>query len=319
MRFRYQLVGLDRDWVEAGTRRTAYYSHLPPGEYVFRVTAANSDGVWNREGQQLRVMVLPPFYRTWWFLALTGLGLTAVLALGYKYRIGQLHRAQAAQQAFSRRLIESQENERQRIAAELHDSLGQNLLVIKNRALLGKLTQPDQRAQAQFDEIGASASQTLEEVRLISYNLRPSHLDQLGLRTSLEAMLDKLAESCPIRFSRELDELDGLFAPAEEITLYRIVQESLNNVIKHSQASEARVAVRRRERDLTLTVQDNGRGFAPGGPPAAAGGGFGLSGLAERVRMLGGRHMVDSAPGRGTTVTVTLEVSERRQELGHGP
>jgi signal transduction histidine kinase/ligand-binding sensor domain-containing protein len=321
LRFRYKLEGLDREWVEAGTRRTAYYSHLPPGDYVFRVTATNSDGVWNREGQRLRVVVLPPFYRTWWFGSLVALCLGGAVIVGSHYRVARLRRAHTAQQAFSRRLIESQENERQRIAAELHDSLGQNLLVIKNRALLGKLTQPDQRAQAQFDEISASASQTLEEVRLISYNLRPSHLDQLGLRTSLEAMLDKLAESCPIRFSRELDELDGLFAPADEITLYRIVQESLNNVIKHSRATEARVAVRRRERDLTLTVQDNGRGFAPGAPPPATtqGGGFGLSGLAERVRMLGGTHTVDSAPERGTTVTVTLEVSERRQELGHGP
>jgi signal transduction histidine kinase len=208
-------------------------------------------------------------------------------------------------------LIESQENERQRIASELHDSLGQNLLVIKNRALLGKLTQPDEGARAQFDEISTAATHTIEEVRLIAYNLRPSHLDQLGLRTSLEAMLDKLAQTCPIRVTKEIDDLDGVFAPDSEITLYRIVQESLNNVIKHSRASEARVSVRRHGRRLTLTVQDNGRGFVPGAPPASVGkGGLGLRGIAERVRMLGGTHTVASAPGHGTTVTVSLEVPD---------
>src|SRR5262249_14961254 len=141
-----------------------------------------------------------------------------------------------------------------------------------------------------------------------------SHLDQLGLRTSLQAMLDKLDESCAIRFTSEIDELDGFFAPEHEITLYRIVQEGLNNVIKHSQATEARVVVRRRGRELTFTVQDNGRGFAPNASSTATGGGFGLTGLAERVRMLGGTHTIESAPGRGTTVTIRLGVPEPRQE-----
>ena len=119
-------------------------------------------------------------------------------------------------------------------------------------------------ASSQFQEISDAAAQTLEEVRVISYNLRPSHLDQLGLRTSIEAMLDKLSESCAIRFTSDIDDLDGSFAPDDAITIYRIVQESLNNVIKHSHATEARVAVKRHDRNVTLTVQDNGRGFIPG-------------------------------------------------------
>jgi signal transduction histidine kinase len=131
VRFRYQMEGLDHQWVEAGTRRTAYYSHLPPGEYTFRVIADNGEGVWNTEGKSLRVVVPPPFYRTWWFVTLASLGVAVVLLLSYQYRIRQLKRAQAVQQAFSRQLIESQELERKRIAAELHDSLGQHMLIIK--------------------------------------------------------------------------------------------------------------------------------------------------------------------------------------------
>jgi signal transduction histidine kinase len=241
-------------------------------------------------------------------------------SLSWRYRIGEIRRAQAAQQAFSRQLIESQERERQRIAAELHDSLGQNLLVVKNRAALGALSQQDEEARKQFNEIGATVAQTLEEVRTISYNLRPHHLDQLGLTTTIRAMIDKIAESSAIRISGELDDLDGVFPPADEITIYRIIQESLNNVVKHSQATEAHVAVRCQEDHVEIAIRDNGQGFASKASTASMAdrGGFGLKGLAERVHMLGGTHTIESGPGRGTAVTVRVDVSAGQKERGRG-
>ena len=219
-----------------------------------------------------------------------------------------MRHAQAAQQAFSRQLIQSQERERQRIAAELHDSLGQNLLVVQNRALLGALSHQDGEARKQFNEIGAAVAQTLEEVRTISYNLRPHHLDQLGLTTAIRAMIEKTAESSGISVKTELDDLDGVFPPADEITIYRIIQESLNNVVKHSRAGEAHIAVHCREHHVEITIRDNGQGFASSASNVAAAhrGGFGLKGLAERVHMLGGTYTIESGPGRGTTVTVRL-------------
>jgi signal transduction histidine kinase len=320
IKFRFRLVGLDRDWVEAGARRTAYYSHLPPGSYTFNVTADNGEGVWDSIGKTLAIVVLPRFYQTWWFRAAVASSLVAFVWLSWRYRIGQMRRAQAAQQAFSRQLIESQERERQRIAAELHDSLGQNLLVVKNRALLGALSQQDEEARKQFDEIGATVAQTLEEVRSISYNLRPHHLDQLGLTTTIRAMIDKIAESSGIGMRSELDDIDGVFPPADEITIYRIIQESLNNVVKHSRAGEAHIAVRSHEDDIEITIRDNGQGFAMTLSNAGLDdrGGFGLKGLAERVQMLGGTHTIDSGPGRGTTVTVRIAVGAAQRQHSHG-
>ena len=158
IRFRYKLEGLDHDWVEAGTRRTAYYPHVPPGAYTFHVIAANSDGVWNTEGKQLQVIVLPPFYRTWWFRTLAAIGLAGLATFAWRYRIVQLERARAAQQAFSRQLISSQESERKRIAAELHDSLGQRLVVIKNLALMFLHTPiGNGESREQIEEISAEA------------------------------------------------------------------------------------------------------------------------------------------------------------------
>lgn len=329
IKFRYRLVGLDRDWVDAGARRTAYYSHLPPGSYTFTVVADNGEGVWNATGKTLAIVVLPRLYQTEWFRAAVVSGLVALVWLAWRYRTAEMRRGQAAQQAFSRQLIASEERERQRIAAELHDSLGQNLLVVKNRALMGALSQQDEEARRQFHEIGATVAQTLEEVRAISYNLRPHHLDQLGLTTTIRVMIEKVAETSAIDIGSELDDLDGVFAPADEITVYRIIQESLNNVVRHSRASEAHVAVHCREHHVEITVRDNGQGFVSSASTvgAAGGGGFGLKGLAERVHMLRGTHTIESAAGRGTTLTVRLTRRGPREggtgvgageELGYG-
>jgi signal transduction histidine kinase/ligand-binding sensor domain-containing protein len=303
IRFKYKLEGLDDDWIDAGTRRTAYYSHAPPGEFVFKVIAANSDGVWNTEGQSLRIVVAPPFYRKWWFLSLAALGAAGVILAAYKYRVTQLERRQAAQQAFARQLIESQEGERKRIAAELHDGLGQNLLVVKNRALLG-LSQPDDGASAiaQLNEISTAVSHSLEEVRQIAANLHPYQLDRLGLTKAIEAMTRKVAAASALDIATEIDNIDGLFDATAEINLYRIVQESLNNIVKHSAATAASVVIKRAARSVTLAIHDNGKGFATGEMKP----GFGLTGIAERARMLGGALAIDSIPGKGVTVRLTI-------------
>jgi signal transduction histidine kinase len=132
--FRYKMEGLDSDWQDVQYRRTAYFAHLPAGSYTFRVMATNSDGVWN-ESQDLPIKVLPPFYRTLWFMAIiVGLVLAVIYAL-WRFKLDQLREIQAAQKAFSQQLIASQESERRRISAELHDSLGQRPIIIKNQAL----------------------------------------------------------------------------------------------------------------------------------------------------------------------------------------
>ena len=307
VRFRYKLEGLNNDWVEAGTRRVAYFPYLSPGSYTFRVLAANSDGIWNDTGASLRVVVAAPFYRTIWFMTLVALGIAATGHLAHRSRIAVMRRRQDDQAAFSRRLIESQEAERKRIAAELHDSLGQSLLVIKNRALLGGMSSADEgTAKEQFEEISLTASQAIDEARQIAYDLRPYHLDRLGLTQSLEEMIERVAASTSIRFTVNLPLLDGVFSKEGEAIFYRIVQESVSNIVKHSGSSEAVVAIRREEDAVTLTIRDNGKGFAAAG--SAGSGGFGLIGLAERVQMLGGTYAMDTAPGRGTVITVTAPV-----------
>ena len=309
VRFKYRLVGLDHDWVDAGTRRAAYYSYLPPGEYVFDVIAANRDGVWNTEGASVRIRIHPPFWRTSWFLALAAAAFSGLVFSAYKHRVSKLKRAHAAQEAFSRRLIESQEAERKRIAAELHDSLGQNLLIIKNRALLGLNTPGDrEKAIEQLHEISSAASQAIDEVREIAHNLRPYQLDRLGLTKAIAAIINKVSASSDIEFVTEIDPVDGVFSKESEINLYRVVQESVNNIVKHSGATRASLVIKKDARGVRIRIQDNGRGFSPAAPDGGHAGerGFGLTGISERARILGGKQFIRSEPGRGTTIILKI-------------
>ena len=287
------------------TRRAAYYSHLPPGRYTFRVMAANRDGRWNTAGvAALPFEVLPPFYRRWWFTILAVAAASGLLFAVHEQRVRRLQRARTQQEELSRRLIASQEAERKRIAAELHDSLSQTLVVIKNRAMLTLRSMDDRdRTHEQIDEIAAAATHAIDEIREIAYNLRPYDLDRLGLTNALETMIDNVSGANGHRFDATVDNLDGVFPRDAEINVYRIVQEGVTNIVKHAGASSAAVSVVKRPRAVVITMRDSGRGFAPGRSPSP---GFGLIGMKERARLLGGESVITSAPGMGTTVTVTL-------------
>ncbi len=310
VKFRYRLEGLEKDWNDAGTRRTAFYNNIPPGEYTFRVVAANRDGVWNTEGAAIKVVKIPYYYQTWWFLILSVLLIAAIISYIFYNRISALRKIADAKSDYSRRLIESQEAERKRIASELHDGLGQELVVIKNRAMLG-ITKGDdkKRVAKELGDISESATQALDEVREITNNLRPQLLDRLGLTKALKSMVRKVSNVIDI--DSEIDSIDNLFEKNKEINIYRIIQESINNIIKHSEAEKAFVEVVKLENEIILTIKDNGKGFDKHNVKPK-GGGLGLVGLEERVNLLGGELLIDSKIGKGTTVEVKFKSSEWR-------
>jgi len=313
LRFKYRLAGLDHDWVDAGTRRTAYYSHISPGSYRFSVMAASSDGVWNEAAASLSVVVVPPFWKTLWFSCLVLAGAAGLLGVAYWRRVEYLKRARAAQEEFSRRLLESQESERQRIAAELHDGLGQSLLIIKNRAFLASSAAGDgEMTREQLAEITDSASRAIDEVREIAFNLRPYQLNRFGLTRTLQAIFTRFSNPATTVFSAQIDPIDALFSQQDEISIYRIVQEGINNIVKHANATEATLTVKKRDGSVEFVICDNGKGFSPAAVALSDGSrpGFGLTGMAERVRRLGGSYSMNSAPGEGATISVTLKVKE---------
>lgn len=307
LKFRYKLEGLEADWVEAGTKRTVDYSYLRPGTYTFRLIAANANGVWNNQGTALRIVVRPFFYQTWWFMSLLALAVATFAWWVYYTRVSRLQAIAEAKTLFSRQLIESQEAERKRIASELHDGLGQSLVIIKNRAMLGLNKDDDrERVARELGSISESASQALDEVRAITNNLRPQLLDRLGLTKAIQSMLKKV--SGVVEVEGEIDSIDNLFPENEEISIYRIVQESVNNIIKHSNATNASVEIKRSSKDVSIMIQDNGKGFDTTNL-GATGGGLGLVGLKERAQLLNGEIFIESKPGAGTTIRVILNTA----------
>jgi signal transduction histidine kinase/ligand-binding sensor domain-containing protein len=315
--FRYKMDSLDSKWQNVGHRRVAYFSHLPPGSYRFRLMAASGGGVWS-EAEGLAITVLPPFYLTSWFAAAVALFAAAILYLAWSYRVRQLQKAHAAQQAFAQELIYSQENERRRISGELHDSLGQRLILIKNHALIllrlgADAMQAEQRREA-IEEISTEASHAIDETRAISYNLRPFQLDRLGLSKAIEALVRSASRATQIHFSTQIDNIDESFPEDQRINFYRIVQEAVNNIMKHSGATEAEIRVEKTEIRILLSIRDNGNGMALENKsvPSPGKGGFGLTGIRERAAVLGGAVRIRSSPDSGTLISCDFDLTKLR-------
>ena len=166
---------------------------------------------------------------------------------------------------------------------------------------------PETSAHEPLAEISTTASQAIEEVREVIYDLRPYQLDKIGLASTLRYMIEKVATASNIVFHIEIGDIDELFPYDAQVTLYRIVQESVSNIVRHSQATQARVAIVPRGATLYVNLEDNGRGFRSDEALPSNRGGFGLSGLHERVRLLGGRETITSIPGQGTKIQIVIE------------
>ncbi len=290
----------------------------PATEFFPRVQYLSSLNILLRSPRDVTVLSGPPWW-TWqrvvWLVG-TLLAVLAVALLWVHLLRRRLERQQAAQLAFSRQVLERLEDERHRIAVNLHDSLGQMLLVIKNHALLAIQRPPDEQGLRQrLDEISGATSQAIEEVRQITHGLRPYQLDRLGLTQAIRASVNRASANSSISFATRVEEIDGLFDKDAEIHVYRIVQEAVTNVVKHSAATEAAVVIKKRAATVSLSIRDNGRGFDAAKPFAHSHSlGYGLSGIAERVRILGGTITIDSRPGSGTSLTVEVPLLESRDE-----
>ncbi|MCZ7555210.1 MAG: tetratricopeptide repeat protein [Bacteroidia bacterium] len=209
----------------------------------------------------------------------------------------------AMQQEFARRLLSSQEEERARIARELHDSLSQGLIVVKNRAMMGmRNVDNKEKLIAQLEAISEAATESLTDVRQISRDLRPHQLDQLGITEALRSMIQNLTATTEMTLDLDFDSIDDRFSRDDEIAIFRIVQEAMNNIHKHAGASHVAVHLRNEDNEVRIFIRDNGVGFDVN----SATRGFGIQGMGERVRILGGRMTIDSRKGEGSTITLTI-------------
>ncbi|MGA3190064.1 MAG: two-component regulator propeller domain-containing protein [Bryobacteraceae bacterium] len=295
--FRYILEGFDKHWIDAGMRREAFYTNLPPGPYVFRVAACNSDGVCNETGASVTFSLAPHFYQRAWFLPLCAAALCLAGWMIYQLRIHRLR------EQFNLILTE-----RSRIARELHDTLIQGLsgITMEMQALAGRLRAPEERAT--LEDIVRDAGTCLRETRRSVAGLRSVQGPDSGLAPAIAQAAKEITEAKNVRLKLKLEKSPTELSPEVQYNLLRIASEAVNNSVKHSGAKVIEIALSCDADMLQLSVKDDGCGFSRengNGRP----GHYGLIGMKERAAQIGAEISLASEPGRGTTVSVLLPIS----------
>ena len=301
VRFRYRLEGLDSDWVEAGSSRSASFPYVPHGKYQFEVIAGNGEGGWNKTGASVSVTVQPYLWQTWWFQAPASLGLLAIIAATARVmekrklhrRLEQLERERALA------------NERERIARDLHDDLGSSLARI---SLLSGLLKTDRDNPSQVEshavKISQSADQTVRALEEIVWAVRPGSDSLQSLVEYIAHFANELFDGGGIHCRLDLPhDLPALPLPPEvRHNIFLVVKEALANALKHAAAREVRIRAEVMGNALEIMVQDDGRGFDIKGQSR----GNGLGNMRRRAQAVGETVTIESRPGQGTTVRLSL-------------
>ena len=300
VRYRYMLEGFDHQWTDAGSRRSAYYTSIPPGHYTFRVQAANNDGLWNTTGASLALQLRPHFYQTIWFYLLLLAFAAALVFLVLRLRLLR------AQREFSAVLAE-----RNRIAREVHDTLAQGYVgvSVQLEVLSELLRQNKNEAAARhLDTTRQHVREGLADARQSIWALR----SQDSGENTLPVQLRRATEHANGHGLEAAFTLYGAYrpmSPGTEREILRIGQEAIHNVKKHAGARHLKVQLEYGPAELALIVTDDGRGFEStnGSSPA---GHYGLTGMRERADLIGATLEVTSEIGTGTTVRLHLTTSK---------
>lgn len=207
------------------------------------------------------------------------------------------------------RVVTAQEQERQRISREMHDDLGQALTthMLALRNLQSDLTLPTEAMAERLQVLYEQAFEIFGKVRNLAHNLRPPVLDALGLKVAMQTYCTEFSRRTRLPVIFEVDEDLPILPDIYNVTLYRVLQEALTNIVKHAQASQVWVDLTVEDKTVTLTVQDNGHGFVEGNTQSD---GIGLTGLRERMLLAGGRFNISSSPVRGTIVLAQFPLSD---------
>jgi signal transduction histidine kinase len=340
-RFAYRLKGKSDSWTELGASREIAFSDLPPGSYTMYVRGRSAVGAWSETRVPLRIRINPPFWMTWWFrvggaIAVLGLVSTVFRArmLSLERRNRELVSLQAAREkallearasqdalhgaydrlrALTRQLEDAKEEEKRRIARELHDEMGQLLSAIKiDLKALGRLPALSEERGARIADAIGLVDNMIGHVRAMALDLRPPLLDELGLVVALRGYAEGQSVRTGVAIGVEANAGAETLRPDTAIAAFRIVQEAVNNTLRHAAAERITVSVRADAERLLLSVRDDGRGFdvAEALLRAATGRHLGLLGMRERVEALGGRLEIDSSPGQGTEIRASVPLAE---------
>lgn len=315
VRFRHRLEGHDPEWIDNGTQRVAHYTSLRPGRYRFQVIACNAHGYWNRRGAGFTLAIAPFVHQTWWFRSTWGAALLGVGFLCHRWRMDTRRQGEALKRELALAA------DRERIARDLHDHLGAGLQHISILSELARRqADPGSASSVQLDQIGQTARDSLRTLSQTIWSLESSSASLASVATYLGDFAQRLLSPAGIRCQIEAPSSwpDAALGASARQQLLAAVKESLHNVLKHADATHVQMVFQIGLGTLCIRIEDNGRGFdmvaaqaAVRPPPSELResgweGGRGLSNLMERLPEVGGQCRIDSQPGRGTTVALTI-------------
>jgi signal transduction histidine kinase len=300
VRFRYRLCGHSSNWVEAGTRREAFYNDLRPGRYTFQVTASNNDGVWNEHGAQLVFIIQPVWYQKTSFQLLAALAGAAGLIGAYFLRLRRY--AASLKVRFDERL-----EERTRLARDLHDTLLQTIQGSKLVADDARehIDNPQSTVRA-LDRLSEWLERAIFEGREALEVLRRSPVESESLTAGLRRAVEDCAFDSHLKARVLTHGLDRELHPIARDEIYRIGHEAIRNACVHSGATELRIELQYTSRSLHLEIHDNGHGMDAALLQTGKAGHSGLTGMQERAACLGGILNIATALKRGTTVSLRV-------------
>jgi len=321
VRFKYRLNNLESDWTDAGTKRQATYSYIPPGNYSIQVIACNNDGVWNEGGAKLEFEVLPHFWQTAWFRFFGGLA-TVLVASGAVWFETRRRMRRKLERAERQRDIE---RERSRIAQDIHDDLGAQLTRIT--MLSESASEPEvdpHRAAEGIRRIYSTARELTRSMDEIVWAVSPRHDTLESLASYLEKFAQDWLTSSSIRCRLDLPLQFPEWHLTSEVrhNVFLAFKEALHNIVKHSGASEVLIRLTLKPELFDLSIEDNGRGFAVGDKtkslapsPGRSASGNGLENMQGRLAAIGGSCEIKSLSGSGTQVIlcVPLQAAKSKQ------
>jgi signal transduction histidine kinase/ligand-binding sensor domain-containing protein len=309
--FRYKLDGVDHGWRDATNERAVRYANLRPGQYTFRVTASNNEGVWNELGTSLDFSISPAYYQTTWFRLLLALLFAALLWLAYYLRLRYVTERQRKR---IEQRMEDRFGERTRIARELHDTLLQSLQGSLMRYQVAHELLPEHPSEAKQD-LGMAIDQTvraINEGRNAVQGLRATKIDGNDLPESIKKLVEDMAADASLKQMVLRVGLQGALHPLQVHALdeiHEIAAEALRNALHHSRASEIEVELIYEQDQFRLRVRDNGIGIDPNHLKGEAGH-YGLQGMRERAELLGGKVGFWTASAAGTEIELIIPAAQ---------
>ena len=299
IRMQYKLDGVDDGWLDAPANHVATYSGIPPGVHTFHVRATNRDGVWDLAGITYPVLQQPFVYQTAWFRALGAAAFLGMLGGLYWYRMRQLARE------FNVRL-EERVTERTRIARELHDTLLQSFQGLMLRLQVVDDLLPEGKAKAHLEQTLQPANQAIAEGRTAVYDLRSSTTITNDLAEAVRALGAELKTDDSPAFRLEVAGVSSDLHPIIRDEICRIAREALRNASKHSGARQIEAEITYGDRSLSLHIRDDGKGIQAEILEEGRRGHYGLCGMRERARQIGGKFEIWSRPGAGAEVELSI-------------